>query len=41
MLDTILNDFFVAIGGTDFLISIVGFFIAFLIIMLLLENILE
>ena len=41
MLDEILDHFFVAIGGTDFLVSVVAVFLSFLIIMLLLENILE
>lgn len=40
-LDYIINDYFVIIGGTDFVLSIVGFGLAFVVIMSLIDFIMD
>lgn len=41
MLDTILNNFFVTIGGTGFLLGIIGLVLAFVIILSLVDYIID
>lgn len=41
LLDTILNNFFFTLGGTDFLLALVGIFLTYVIILSLIDNILD
>ena len=41
MLDTILNKFFVTVGGEPFILGIVGLFLAFVIVISLIDSIID
>ena len=41
MLDFILDKFFITLGGTDFLVAIMGAFLAYVIILSLIDNVLD